>query len=221
MTKEQKNQGKPEKAGVKGYIALAFAICFFSGAFADAPGPLRILDFTTIMGTARTIIEGTRPGFAGIGESGVMAGFTHTLSIAPGVWLAVAVISVVDYLGGLRAAQELLTPILRPIMGVPGNSALAIISNWQSSDTGAAILKDFLERGLITENERDILVAYQFSAAACVGMYFSNGAMVFPYLTKPIGIGILLIMILKFVGANIMRLHLKKEKKKSNKEIAE
>lgn len=205
------------KAGVKGYAALVLAVLFFSGLFTNAQGPLRVLDFTTLFGETNVIVEGARPGFASVGASGVQAGFAHALSIAPGVWLAVAMIAVIDYMGGLKAAQQLLSPILRPIMGVPGNSALALIANWQSSDTGGAIAKDLLSNGLISEKERDIVVAYQFSAAACVGMYFSNGAMLFPFLTKPIGVGILLIMVLKFVGANLMRLYINWETKKEYK----
>lgn len=207
------------EAGIKGYIALVLAVLFFSGLFTKAQGPLRVLDFTTLFGETNVIVEGARPGFASVGASGVQAGFAHSLSIAPGVWLAVAMISVIDYLGGLAAAQQLLSPLLRPIMGVPGNSALALIANWQSSDTGGAIAKDLLEKGLITNKERDIVVAYQFSAAACVGMYFSNGAMLFPFLTKPIGVGILLIMILKFFGANLMRLYISWEDKRASKKV--
>jgi len=44
---------------------------------------------------------------------------------------------IVEYCGGLKAAQKLLTPILRPIIGIPGICYVALFSSLQSTDAGA------------------------------------------------------------------------------------
>ena len=44
------------------------------------------------------------------------------------------VISITDGLGGLRAAQQLMTPVLKPLLGIPGICSLALIANLQNTD---------------------------------------------------------------------------------------
>jgi nucleoside recognition membrane protein YjiH len=196
------------KVGVGGYIALGFAILVFSGFFMNVKGPLHILDLTTLTGQFGKIVKDAAPGIQGSGGTGVRNGFFQSLSIAPGVFLAVAFITVIEHYKGLEAARKLLTPFLRPLMGIGGACGLAMISNWQSSDTGAAVARTALDSGLISSKERDILLASQFVGAAVVGMLFSNGALLFPYLTVAPGVILLLVMVLKLVAGNLMRLYI-------------
>lgn len=206
------------KVGVGGYIALLFALLVFSGVFMNFDGPLRVLDLTTLTGQFGRIVEGAAPGIQGAGGTGVRNGFFQSLSIAPGVFLAVAFITVIEHYKGLEAARKLLTPLLRPLLGISGACGLALISNWQSSDTGAAVARSALDSGLITPKERDILLAEQFVGAAIIGMLFSNGALLFPYLTVAPGVILLLVMVMKFVAGNMMRLYIKLfEEKKTEK----
>lgn len=41
--------------------------------------------------------------------------------------LAMGLIEVVEHYGGLKAAQKLMTPILRPILGIPGICGIAAL----------------------------------------------------------------------------------------------
>ncbi len=197
--------GSSRSVGAAGYVVFLIAICFFSGVFGKVSGPMRFLDFNNLLGEFGKITQDAMPGFQGQGGTGVRAGFLHGLSIAPSVCFSIAVISLVDRLGGLAAAERMLSPIMRIIMGVPGNSTLAIIASWQSSDTGAALTRDLYEKGQINDDERDILVAYQFSAGATLGLYFAHAAILFPFLTKPVGLALLVQMVVKVLGGNLMR----------------
>jgi hypothetical protein len=58
--------------------------------------------------------------FRGTGGTGAKDGFLFALELAPSVILSLGIIAVTEGLGGLRAAQQLMTPILRPLLGVPG-----------------------------------------------------------------------------------------------------
>ncbi|MBR0482488.1 MAG: hypothetical protein IJJ48_08460, partial [Firmicutes bacterium] len=128
-------------------------------------------------------------------------------SIAPVMIFSVAFIGCIDHLGGLRAAQKILTPLTKPLMGVPGVCGLAMIINWQSSDASSAQARDLYESGYISRKERERLVAYEFITAACIGVFFSNGAIILPYLTIPTGLMLVIIVANKFVAANLMRLY--------------
>lgn len=48
--------------------------------------------------------------------------------------LATAMIAVFEYYGAIRAATRVLNPILRPLMGLPGSTSLAIVASLQSTD---------------------------------------------------------------------------------------
>lgn len=193
-----------------GYFSLIFAVVFFSGIFSNANNWLAALDFQTYVGGFGKICEDAfSSGFVGSGGSGVKEGFMQALSIAPVMIFSVAFISCVEYLGGLKAAQKLLTPVLKFVAGIPGICAIAMILNWQSSDASAAQAKELYETGKITKKERERLVAYEFITAATIGVFFSNGAVVLPYLTIPTGVMLLVIIANKFIAANIIRLYQK------------
>ena len=193
------SKGKRIAREIVGYLSLIFAAVFFSGAFSSATNWTRIFDFQAIVGAYGENVVMT-------GGVGVKEGFMQSVSIAPVMIFSVAFIGCVQYLGGLRAAQKLLTPLLRPLMGVPGVCGLAMILNWQSSDASAAIARQLYESGQITSRERDRLVAYQFITAATIGVFFSNGAILMPYFACSTGIVLLVIMAMKFLAGNLMRL---------------
>ena len=108
-----------------GYVTLVLVILFFSGVFTDVEGPLSCLDFTVLNGSFGKIAEDI--GFVGKGGSGARHGFLFALSLVPGIMLALGVVAVAEKLDALRAAQRLLTPLMRPLMGLPGTANISLL----------------------------------------------------------------------------------------------
>lgn len=192
-----------------GYVAFLVAILMFSGIFSSADGPLKVLDFNVLAGNFGNITGEQATNFRGIGGNGAKDGFMFALTLIPAVILALGLVNVIDGLGGLRAAEKLMTPILEPLLGVPGVTALANIANLQSTDAAAGMIKELVDNGKITDKERSIVIAYQTSGSAGLTNYFSSGAATFAILGTPIIVPLAVILIFKIVGANLMRLYLK------------
>lgn len=201
-----------------GYAAFFVAIILFSGVFASSESWLRVFDFNMLNGSFGKI-EGVEKAFTfrGAGGGGARDGFLFSLELIPAVILALGIVNVVDGLGGLKAAQKIMTPLLKPLLGVPGISALANIANMQSTDAAAGMIKELVDSGEVTDDERSILIAYQTSASAFITNYFSSGAAVFAFLTVPIIVPLLVMFAFKIFGANLMRLYLKTVAKKEAK----
>ena len=198
------------KVSYGGYIGLVFAIIFFSGlvvSIKDASW-LSAFDFTTITGSFGTMKEPAKNTFMGAGGKGAREGFIFGFYLIPAVMLALGIIEILDQLGALRAAQKLLSPILRPVMGVPGAAGLALITTLQSTDAGAILTKQMYDTGMANEKERIIMTGWQFSAAGIISNYFASGSALFSFLTVPIIVPLVVVFIMKFVGANIIRLAL-------------
>lgn len=200
-----------------GYAALIFGILFFSGIFKDAEGPIRALDFSNIVGEFGKLGElqdgvGTlASSFRGTGGAGVKDGWLFALSLFPTVMFALGIVKVIEYLGGLAAAQKLLTPILKPLLGIPGIAGLSLIASLQSADAGASMTKNLYDNNQITDKERNVFISFQFSGAGTITNYLSSGAILFPFLGKiPIAVPLLIILVLKVFGANLMRLYITK-----------
>lgn len=196
----------------RAYLALALTVAFFSGAFAGAPGVLGCLDFGTVNGSFGKIAgEFT---FLGSGGSGARYGFLFALTLVPGIMLALGVVEAAERMQALHAAQRLLTPLLKPVLGLPGAAGLALISSLQSSDAGAAMTRDLHEKGLISEKEKTLFAAFQFFSASSVTVYLSIGVALFPLLSVkqllPLGV----ILIYKVLGTNLIRLYLRLVEKK-------
>lgn len=193
-----------------GYAAFFAAIVLFSGVFSSNESWLRVFDFNMLNGSFGKI-EGVEKAFTfrGAGGSGARDGFLFSLELIPAVILALGIVNVVDGLGGLKAAQKLMTPLLKPLLGVPGISALANIANMQSTDAAAGMVKELVDNGEVTDEERSIIIAYQTSASAFITNYFSSGAAVFAFLTVPIIVPLIVMFVFKIIGANLMRLYLK------------
>ncbi len=215
------NTPKEEKAGIGGYIALIFACVFFSGLCAGNHW-WGIFDFATLNGSFGKLLSGASldgeviktaaTTFRGKGGSGALDGFAFALTLVPTVMFALAMITVCDHYGALRAARQLLTPILRPMMGIPGSCSLALIASLQSTDGGAALTRQLLDAGEITEDEADIFAMFQLSADATITNFMGAGVVLLSLTdaagnTVPTSIGVCLgiMLIMKVVGANFIR----------------
>lgn len=164
------------------------------------------MDFTTLNGMYGTISE--KINFLGKGGFGAMYGFLFAFSLIPGIMLALGIVEVAEKLDALRAAQKLLTPVMRPLLGLPGSAGLALITCLQSSDAGAAMTKDLYDKNLITDKERLIFSVFQFSSGSSITVYLSMGVTLFPFLSVSHLIPLGVILFYKVVGTNIMRLYL-------------
>lgn len=224
MTVKEKElkAGEQEKIQVKwyGYIVLVLGILFFSGLCKDSPGALKALDFNNVLGSfgkLGELAEGTgtlADSFRGIGGTGPRDGWLYGLTLLPSVMFALGVVKIIERLDGMKAAQKLLSPLLRPLMGLPGSTGLTLITSIQSTDAAAAMTKELGDRGYITDQQKAIFCAFQFSGASVITNFFASGAALFPFIGDvPIYKPLLLIIIMKFIGANLMRLWLMKFEK--------
>ena len=207
----QKKEEQSNQVTWVSYAAFVFAIIFFSGIFASSQGWLQVFDFTVLNGSfGKITLEGGKAfTFRGVGGSGARDGFLFALELMPAVILALGVVSVIEGLGGLRAAQKLMTPILKPLLGIPGICSLGIIANLQSTDAAAGMTKELKENGQISDEERTIAITYQTSASALITNYFSSGAALFSFMLVPIIVPVAVMMVFKVVGANVMRFYIK------------
>lgn len=204
------------------YVVLLVAIVFFAGIFATSKEWFSVFDFTVLNGGFGNIIGegGKKFIFRGAGGSGAKDGFAFALTLLPAVIFALGAVNVVEGLGGLRAAQKLMSPLLRPILGIPGACGLGMIASFQSTDAGAGMIKAMRQEGLIDEKEKTIFAMYQLSGDGTITNYFSSAAALFSVLVVPIGLPFAVIMVFKFFGANLMRLYLKFEgSKEAAKEV--
>ena len=165
-----------EKVTVGCYVSLILAIVFFSGVAAGGSYAWSVLDFSTLMGSAGKMVgsvvetpEGlktTLTTMRGIGGSGAIDGFMMAISlIVPGVMLAMGMIAVFEHYGALRAAKQLLTPVLQFLIGVPGTATLALIACLQSTDGGAALTRQLKDSGALNYREINNFSALRNSSA--------------------------------------------------------
>jgi nucleoside recognition membrane protein YjiH len=209
MAEEKNLQPASEwKAGPGAYIALIVAILFFSGLFMKAEGMkwISAFDFTTLSGTFGTMKDPAKNTFIGAGGISAKAGFLFALSLVPTVMLALGCLEIFSHYGAIRAAHKLLTPFLKPILGLPGLTGLALITDLQSTDAGAALTKELYDTKQISKKELVVMSAWQYSGAGMINNYFAIGSALFAFLTAPVIIPLLLMFVLKFVGGIIVRL---------------
>lgn len=199
-------ENSKERISIAGAITLLLAIVIFSGFLNSAHGWSTAFDFVTLSGKFGTMKNAATATFMGAGGSGAREGFLLAFSLVPGIMLAMGIVSVVEHTGGLKVAQRLLTPLLRPLMGLPGSVSLALITSLQSTDAGAGMTKNLFDEGLITEKERVIFVQFQFSGCAVINNYLTLGSMVFASVLVPIVIPLVLVLFLKVFAANVTRL---------------
>ena len=163
------------------------------------------------------------------GGQGARDGFIFALTLIPTVMFALGMINVFEHYGALNAARKLLSPLLRPLMGIPGNSGLALIASLQSTDAGAAMTRELKDEKHLTKRETDVFTMFQFTAGAAIVNFFSSGAVLFTLtladgslaVSSSIGLAILVIFVFKFIGANVFRVYLNLTEGKINKEESE
>lgn len=218
------------------YIALAFAVVFFSGLLQSNQW-YGVFDFTTLNGSFGSVVYSVNETSAGIetattsmrgnGGSGARDGFLFALTLIPTVMFALGMINVLEHYGALDAARKLLTPLLRPLMSIPGHTGLALIASLQSTDAGAAMTRQLKDENLLTKREVDVFTMFQFSAGAAIVNFFSSGAVLFTLtlvdgslaIPSSIGLAVAMIFIFKFVGANIFRVYLNITEGKEDKAL--
>ncbi|MGE4587992.1 MAG: nucleoside recognition domain-containing protein [Acidaminococcaceae bacterium] len=195
------------KVGVGGYIALAVAILFFSGLLMKVDGMkwLSAFDFTTLGGKFGTMKDPIKNTFLGAGGVSAKAGFLFALSLAPTVMLALGCLEVLTHYGAIRAAHKLMTPLLQPLLSLPGKTGLALITDLQSTDAGAALTKELYDEGEINKKELTIMGAWQYSGAGLINNYFTIGSALFAVLKAPIILPLVLMFVMKFVGGMFVR----------------
>ena len=207
--RKETDQSEATKPRFVSYAALFFLIVFFSGV-AKSLGPAwGFLDYATLVGRFGEVSQSTT--FLGVGGSGARGALLYAASFIPSLMLAVGVIEVATHLGALKAAQALLTPVLRPLMGVPGASAVAIIASLMSSDAGAAATRELVDSKMANEKERTILCAFEFSSGASVIFYLTVASVLFSLLPINYLVPLLVTLLFKVVGANLVRLYLKRK----------
>ena len=201
------------KVRISGYIALVLAIIFFSGLLKDAESFLKFFDFTNVLGSfgkLGTISDDAgklASNFRGTGGTGVRDGWLFALTLTPAVMLALGVVKIVEDLDGLKAAQKLMTPLLRPLMGIPGICGLALFASLQSTDTGGAMTKELYDNGSINDKERLIFCSFQLTAGALLTNYLSSGAALFAFLDVPIIVPLIVVIVFKLISTNIVRIY--------------
>ena len=193
--------------GPKGFVALIAAILFFSGAMAGGADMkwMSAFDFNTLAGKFGTVKALGKDTFVGAGGLGARAGFLFALSLVPSVMLALGCLEVLSHYGAIKAAHKLLTPLLHPLLGIPGLAGLALVTDLQSTDAGAVLTKELYDQELITKKELTIIGAWQYSGAGLINNYFAICSALFSYLTVPILVPFALMFIFKFVGAMFVR----------------
>ncbi|MDR0483689.1 MAG: hypothetical protein LBH40_00210, partial [Alphaproteobacteria bacterium] len=162
---------------VVGAISLIFAILFFSGWLQDLWGG--IFDFNKLAGTFPAWFQSHTNG------TGAKGGFLFALTLVPSVMLALGMVAVFEKYGALFAATKLLNPILKPLMGISGSTAISLIASLQSTDAGASTAKILKDENKITDKELLIFAAFQFSAGAMVTNFLSSMAPLFVAIVDP------------------------------------
>lgn len=203
-----------------GYLALIGTIIFLSGVFKSSEGPLKAFDFLNAVGefgNMGEIVEGSgtlAKNFKGIGGTGAKDAFLLALTIAPSIIAAFGVVEVCKEFDGLSAGEKLLSPILKPIIGIPGSAGVALVTSLTSSDAGAALTNSLYAEGYLTEKERLIFTVFQFSSPTLLLNFFAIGvASLGIYIGKYVNIAFLVIFFFKIFGATIARIYIKKIEK--------
>lgn len=198
------------------YLTLLLTVLFLSGIFTKTQGPLSALDYSNILGSfgkLGVVKEGVgvklANSFRGIGGVGVRDGFIISLTFAPAIMLAFGVIEIYNDFKGIDAAQKLFSPLLRPIFGLPGTSALAMISSITSSDAGAGITKSLYDNKHLSYSHLVILTTFMFSAPSIFVNLYALGAPLNAYLKIPIYVPLVVMLVMKVFGTILCRLYVK------------
>ncbi len=92
------------------------------------------------------------------------------------------------------------------LLGIPGICSLALIANLQNTDAAAGMTRALAQEGEITERDKVIFAARQTSGSANITNYFSSGVAVFTFLGRRSSFPLVVILLFKFIGANLLRI---------------
>ena len=187
---QEANDGKKLAIGT---VALILAIVFFGGFLKDVAGG--IFDFGKLTGQFPEW-------FKTAGGTSAKGGFVFALSLVPAIMLALGFVAIFERYYALYAASHWLTPVLKPLIGIPGCCSISLIASTQST------------------------AAFQFSAGAMITNFLAsfaplllvadkNGALAPVSIAAALG----LILVFKVFGANLMRLYVKKFVKDGETEV--
>ncbi|MGL5335180.1 MAG: nucleoside recognition domain-containing protein [Enterovibrio sp.] len=233
------NTSSDTKKTIISYCTLVFAVVFFSGLLKSNEW-YGVFDFTTLNGSFGTLVHTVKHSATGAvetatttmrghGGSGATDGFLFALTLIPTVMFALGMINVLEHYGALDAARKLLSPLLKPLMNIPGTAGLALIASLQSTDAGAAMTRQLKDTKLLRQNEVNIFAMFQFSAGAAIVNFFSSGAVLFTLklpdgtaaVSSSIGLAVAVIFVFKIIGANLFRIYLKVvDKDQSNNNLS-
>ncbi|GBU10039.1 nucleoside recognition pore and gate family inner membrane transporter [Gammaproteobacteria bacterium] len=188
---------------------------------------LSVFDFNTLNGKFGTLIssavlsedgkkiETKRSNFTGSDGVGARSGFMFALSLIPTVMFALGMVAVIEHYGALDAMRKILSAVLRPLLGVSGETGLALIASLQSTDAGAGMTRTLADSGHLTEKEKNVFTMFQFSAGAPISNFLSSGVVLLALtntagdkIPTSIGMCLLVMFVMKFFGANLFRLYL-------------
>ncbi len=202
------NETNKKHVGIVAWISLAVFIVILSGVFMNSDSALKVLDFTNLNGAFGTIGD-TKMNLIGANGSGAKDGFMAGLNLLPGIMLFCGLMAIFKAFGAFDAAEILFKPILRPILGIPGKAGIAFVSSFTGSDVAAVLTRELYDEGELTDDERTVFVAYQYAASACINNTITGGAPLVAIC--PLGLGPILLVeiICKLLGANVMRLIIK------------
>lgn len=215
MENKEKIQEPKEKVGIGAWIALVVLVLILSGAFRTAEGPLKVLDFTNLSGSFGKIGD-TGANLIGKGGTGAKDGFMAGFNLIPAVMFFCGLLGVFEQLGAYKASDILFRPLLRPLLGIPGKCGIAFISSFTGSDVAAVMTKELYEAGDLTDDERTIFVAYQYAGSACINNTITGGAPLVAICPVALGPCIVIMVVCKLVGANLVRLILKLKRSRKN-----
>lgn len=206
VTYSHMNQSPSLTSTIKAYLALFVIIGFFSGLFPWIHESLRVFDYTYLMGSYGKIGAAGTDTFLGHGGTALRHGFLFAFSMIPTVMFAMGVVAAADYYGASRAAQGLFTPLMRPLMGLPGRCGLAFVSSLNSTDAGAALTRELSDKGQISNRERFVFATFQFAAASAITNYMVGAPILAGAFTTSFLLPLGVILVMKLVIANIARL---------------
>lgn len=193
----------------KGWLSLFLLALCFSGLAASDEGPVHALDLMALIGKFGTGENGA-VALIGKGGYGAREGFLIGLSMIPTLMLAQGLVEVAEHMGALLAAGKVFRPLLKGLLGIPGVCGLAFVSSFTSSDIGAVLTKEMYDKGQITDGERTVFASYQYAGSAVINNTIGSGAALLPISLLPVGVVILLILAVKIIGANLVRLYVKR-----------
>lgn len=201
------------------YLILLLGIVIFSGILDGPNSPITALGFNNVLGEFGVMgkVDGNAAesgvsfarNFQGMGGFGVKDGFLLGLSVAPSMILAFALIEILTDFGGIEAAEKLLSVVTRPLLGLPGASALPVVANLTTVDSSAVLTRELYDAKTLTYKELIILNVFIFSAPSTVVNWYMFPGQLRSYIEKPFMLGLVVVLILKFVGVFICRLYLK------------